>query len=80
MSSSVGPSAEKQGFLAAFRAHPASVGETYLGHMAFALKFSSKLFLAGGAALVHAFIPAFCETTASRQVKELYEMCHGRGK
>ena len=66
-------------FFAAFRDHPASVGETYFGHMGFATRFSAKLLLAGGAALLHAFIPPLCETTASRIVKELAEMCHHRG-
>jgi len=51
-----------------FTAHPASVGETYLQHAAFAFRFSARLFLAGGAALLHAVFPWVCETTASRQV------------
>lgn len=53
-------------FIRAFRTHPASVGETYFGHMAFAMRFAGMLFAAGGAALVHAFIPPLFETTASR--------------
>ncbi len=65
-------------FFAGFRDHPASVGETYFGHMRFALKFSSRLFIAGGAALVHAFIPPLCETTASRQVKAMAQMLENR--
>jgi hypothetical protein len=56
-----------------FTDHPASVHETYFGHMAFAAWFSSRLFMAGGAALVHAFLPFLCETTASTIVRELYE-------
>lgn len=79
MSSTTEQSNTKPGFIAAFQAHPASVGETYFGHMRFALRFSGKLFVAGGAALVHAFIPPLCETTASRAVKDLYEMCNHRG-
>ncbi len=66
-------SASRPSFFRAFRDHPATVGETYLGHMAFAAWFASKLFLAGGAALIHAIIPALFETTASRQIREL---CH----
>jgi hypothetical protein len=68
----------KPRFWAAFRDHPASVGESYFGHMGFALRFSGKLVTAAGAALLHAFIPPLCETTASRIVGELYEMCHHR--
>lgn len=49
-----------------FRDHPATVGETYLQHMAFALSFAFWLAVAAGAALVHALVPAMCETTASR--------------
>ncbi len=78
MSSTTEQSNAKSNFFASFCDHPASVGETYFGHMRFAFRFSGKLFAAGGAALVHAFIPPLCETTASRKVKELYEMCHHR--
>ncbi|WP_442580505.1 DUF6356 family protein [Mesorhizobium sp. ASY16-5R] len=58
--------------------HPASVDETYLGHMAFAAWFSSKLFMAAGAALIHAFLPFLFETTASRIIRELYERTNNR--
>ena len=61
-----------------FTEHPASVDETYLGHMAFAAWFASRLFMAGGAALVHAILPFLFETTASRIVRELYERTAGR--
>ena len=56
-----------------FTDHPASVGDTYLGHMAFALWFASRLLMAASAALVHAFLPFLFETTASSIVRELYE-------
>lgn len=56
-----------------FTEHPASVDETYLGHMAFAGWFASRLFLAAGAALVHAILPFLFETTASSIVRQLYE-------
>ena len=61
-----------------FTDHPAAVNETYFGHMAFAGWFASRLFMAGGAALVHAFLPFLCETTASRIVRELYERTSSR--
>ena len=51
-----------------FLAHPRIVDETYLEHCAFALRISSRLLLAGSAALVHAIVPCLCETTASRIV------------
>jgi hypothetical protein len=63
-----------------FTDHPASVDETYFGHMAFAGWFAGRLFMAGGAALVHAFLPFLFETTASRIVRELYERTHNRGR
>ena len=63
-----------------FRDHPASVNETYFEHMAFAGRFSGKLFLAGSMALVHAFLPFLFERSASGIVRELYEKTHGRGK
>ena len=49
-----------------FTDHPATVNETYLGHMRFALGFGFWLAVAAMAAVVHALIPALCETTASR--------------
>ncbi|WP_298261379.1 DUF6356 family protein [uncultured Litoreibacter sp.] len=65
-------------FLAAMRSHPASVGETYFGHMRFALRFSGLLFAAAGAALVHAILPALFETTASQMIRRMYAMIEGR--
>jgi hypothetical protein len=62
-----------------FTHHPEKVGETYFGHMAFAAWFASRLAMATGAALVHAFLPFLFETTASRIVRELYERTHKRG-
>jgi hypothetical protein len=79
MSLSTDHTTSKTRFWAAFRDHPASVGETYFGHMKFAVRFAGKLFGAGAAALVHAAIPALCETTASRKVAELHAMCQHRG-
>ncbi len=54
-----------------FTAHPATVNETYFGHMRFALWFSFWFFVAGAAALIHAVLPFVCETTASRILKRL---------
>jgi len=67
-------------FAKLFLDHPATVGESYLGHMAFAAWFSSRLLMAASAAIVHAFLPFLFETTASRIVRELYERTHERGK
>lgn len=63
-----------------FTTHPQTVGESYFEHMRFALWFSSRLLMAGGAALVHAVLPFLCETTASRIIRELHQRIEGRGK
>ena len=60
------------GFFKSFVTHPASVGESYVGHFVFALKFGFRLVFAGFLALVHAFIPAWFETAASEQVEKLH--------
>lgn len=57
--------------LRAFTDHPASVGESYWQHLAFALGFAAKLLLAGLAALVHALLPFLFKTTASRLIAEM---------
>lgn len=51
-----------------FLAHPRTVDESYLEHCGFALSISSRLLLAGTAALLHAIVPCLCQTTASRIV------------
>ena len=63
-----------------FLAHPRQVDESYGEHFLFALKFSGTLFVAAFAALLHAFIPAACEKTASRIVARLYAKTHNRAQ
>ncbi|MEO1677271.1 MAG: DUF6356 family protein [Pseudomonadota bacterium] len=62
-----------------FTQHPGSVDETYAEHAAFAARFSAKLFVAAGAAAVHAVLPFLFEKTASRITAELYHQTHNRG-
>ncbi|WP_300030135.1 DUF6356 family protein [uncultured Roseobacter sp.] len=62
-----------------FLDHPAKVDETFFEHMLFAGRFAGKLFLAAGAALIHAIIPCLFEKTASRIIAELYHKTHNRG-
>lgn len=59
--------------------HPQSVDESYFEHLRFAGWFASRLFLAGGAALIHALIPCLFEKTASRMIIEMHARIAGRG-
>ncbi len=63
-----------------FTDHPSTVGESYFGHMAFALGFAGWLILAGMAALIHAVLPFAFETTASQIIARLYERTSHRGQ
>ena len=54
-----------------FLAHPRAAGEGYFAHMAFALRFSARLFRASCAAFIHGIVPEACETTASTAVLKL---------
>lgn len=63
---------------ALFLDHPASVDETYFQHMRFAMGFAFWLGTAALAALVHALVPALCETTASRILKRLHARIQSR--
>ncbi len=54
-----------------FTTHPAAVGETYAQHFGFALKFGATMAVGGLAAMVHAFFPFLCVTTASRKLDQL---------
>lgn len=56
---------------AAFRDHPASVGESYGEHAGFAVKTGGLLLIAGLAAMIHGIFPFLCKTTASRIIGRL---------
>ena len=55
-----------------FIEHPASVNETYLQHLWFAVRYSAKLLLCSIAALFHAFFPFLFTTYASRKIEYLH--------
>jgi len=57
----------------AFSQHPASVGETYIEHLASAACFGTRLVLAGIACLVHGILPFLFVRTGSRAIAELNE-------
>lgn len=64
-----------------FTEHPASVGETYFGHLFSALGFCVKLTVALSACLVHAFIPFLFVKTGSQMITKLMDdMVHHRDK
>ena len=67
-------------YIRAFKSHPESVGETYVTHLLFALRFSGLLAFAAFAAVMHAFIPPIFETTASQIVKNLNDGLRNRAK
>ena len=58
--------------------HPASVDESYFEHMRFASSFAFWLAVAAGAALIHAVIPAMCESTASRIINRFHNRMTNR--
>ena len=55
----------------AFTAHPASVGESYIEHMAHAGCFGARMIAAGVACLVHALLPFLFVRTGSAAITEL---------
>jgi len=61
----------------AFTRHPASVGETYGEHLAFASGVGSRLILAGMACLLHGVFPFLFERTGSRAIIDLHARVTG---
>jgi hypothetical protein len=59
--------------LSLFTEHPASVGETYLQHLASAVGFSLRMLGAGMACLVHAVLPFLFVRVGSNTVTALHE-------
>jgi uncharacterized protein DUF6356 len=55
-----------------FTEHPASVGETYWGHLLHASWFAGKMLLGAGACLVHAIFPFLFVKTGSQAITQLY--------
>jgi hypothetical protein len=78
MSDTSQTTSRKNPLAAVFLDHPATVNETYFQHMRFAFSFAFWLGAAAMAALVHAFIPALFETTASRILKRLHARIESR--
>lgn len=58
--------------------HLKEVNETYKEHMFNALWISWKLFLAGGACFIHAFVPDWFIHTASNECKNIINLVNDR--
>jgi hypothetical protein len=52
-------------------AHPRLIGETYTEHFSVAGKFGLTMIRGGVCALLHALVPAWCETTGSDTIRRL---------
>jgi hypothetical protein len=67
--------------LRAFTEHPASVGESYLGHLLQATRFGLRMIGAGLACLLHGLLPFLCVTRGSDAMTALHaEMAARRAK
>ncbi len=56
-----------------FREHPASVGESYLQHMAASFSFGVPMLMASLAALIHGIFPFLFMKTGSTIIARLYD-------
>ena len=52
--------------------HLHMVNESYFQHMGVASSVGSKMMLGGLMAMIHGFVPALFQTSASDRIKELY--------
>lgn len=62
------------------RAHLKNAGEGYWQHFRFATTFGLLAMAAGLAAILHAFIPGICTSTASRIVRHLGHLIDDRSQ
>jgi hypothetical protein len=61
-----------------FHEHPRSIGTTWSGHCAGAVKIGAELIGAGCAAIVHAAVPALFTDTAGKTVARIYDHIQSR--
>ena len=64
--------------LRAFTEHPASVGETYFGHLAQACGFGLRMIGSGLACVLHGLLPFLCKTTGSDAMSCLHAELEAR--
>jgi len=55
-----------------FNEHPASVGETYWGHLLRASWFAGKMLMGAGACFIHALLPFLFVKTGSETITQLH--------
>lgn len=63
-----------------FTQHPATVGESYLTHMRFALRLSQELLILAVCSLIHAVFPFWCTNIVSRRVLTLHQQFAARSQ
>jgi len=66
--------------IAQSRAHLKNAGEGYWEHFRFATTFGLLAAAAGFAAILHAFVPGVCTSTASRIIRHLGHLIEDRSK
>jgi Family of unknown function (DUF6356) len=65
-------------WLRAFIDHPRATGETYFGHMRFALSVALECAVIAFVAFVHALVPAFFERTGGQRLRALMARIEAR--
>lgn len=68
----------KQQFEKAFTQHPHETGETYLEHLTFTVKMTSRLLYTSAVLFTHGVFPFLFMKTASRQIEKLYSIMKSR--
>jgi hypothetical protein len=66
--------------LRCFTAHPATVGESYGGHLLRASSFGVRMMLAGAACIVHGLLPFLFVRTGSRTISDLNAQLTSRAR
>ena len=56
-----------------FYRHPEEEGMTYVQHMRRAFSLGGRMLYGCACLVIHGLVPAFCERTGSRVIRELYE-------
>jgi Family of unknown function (DUF6356) len=74
----IGPSGERGLMHRLFVEHPGSLGMSWAGHGAGAVKIGAELIGAGCACLVHAAVPGWFTQTAGKTVTRMYDHIQAR--